>query len=245
MTRTLLVYSVFVLFVLLGSTANTRSVVITSTQFTAGGSWSERWWSFQDGVIHQTAGNFSSTHSTSATDTFKSSPNKFNQAEVSFAPFSLLIKADAAPWADFDEGIVTGGGIYIGAWSTMNFRPETTHLVASLSVFSSYNYYSYEQDIGFTLKDLTTSTLLADLQNMDDDNVFLRTLDLTVDPLHEYSLTFSAGINAWDFKEASMNAKVTFNSPVHPSVPDTAATLPLLLLALLPVGLLRAFHHQP
>jgi len=244
MKSTLSGRSAFVLLALVVSVVNVQSIVITSAQYTAGGNWTEEWWAAQDSATHQSAGSFGFSRSTPHTVAFESHPNKFNTAEVTFAPFALGLTADAAFWGFSGPDIVIGGGIDIGASSTTTFRPDSTHLVASLSVSSLFNYYADEQDLHFVLKDLTTSLVLADLPNLDDDIGLLRTFDLTVDPSHEYSVILTGGISAWDGKFARMNATVTFDSPIHAAIPDSIGTLPMLLLGLASMGMMGGWKRR-
>jgi hypothetical protein len=107
-----------------------------------------------------------------------------------------------------------------------------------LSVFAYGGWYNEQQDLQATLMDLTTSEILVDEKDLNNNQSYV----LTVDPLHEYKLTFSGHFAAYDDSESFIFGYAAFDEPIHSIIPDGTSTAGLLFLALSPLCLLRKLY---
>jgi hypothetical protein len=162
-----------------------------------------------------------------------------NSASWTFSPFHLQLFAHSTLLGPGQEDNDTG--IYVSAFSSTIFRPDDTQLAMSLSVSSLYIPSGHELQV--TLTDLTTADVLLHLENLEEAWYGEKPpFDLTVDPLHEYKLTFSGWIGASDGAHADMIGNVSFDEPIRSLVPDSTSTAGLLFLALSPLWLLRKLY---
>jgi hypothetical protein len=205
--------------------AGTTAVGITIdlSELSISGHWSEAWAALS-GEGHNADGSFNSSRTDGQPLTFDySSTHGFNSASCNLDPFSLKLNAYSVP-----RGLFADPGTGIGTSATVNtfFHVEGTKLAITVNAFSYWNYYSWEQDMGLTLQDVTSSVTLLNLQHLDEPGgaPFDEVYNLDVDPTHSYALTLSGWINAFDAKDARLSTQVYLQE----AVPDYGSTLLLL-----------------
>jgi hypothetical protein len=146
-----------------------------------------------------------------------SAPLGLSFAPVSVGPLFLQMQAVACPW--YEE--THGSGIDIFASNRTLFQPESSKFTLSLAGQASFNYSNDEQDMRFSLRDVTTSTLLLDFKASSDwaawfgapaEFAFTFPANLS----HEYELTMTGWINAFDAKESTMAASARITMVPEP-----------------------------
>ena len=152
-----------------------------------------------------------------------SEPNGWAVASCDLRPFNFRLFAEASGGSR-DEG----GSIFVEAVDRTSFHTDGHNLTFTLNTYVSFDYSRDEQELAFVLRDVTASTTLLYLSNLDDSGSSSRDFSFAVDPTHEYQFETGAWVNAFNGKIANLSAEIQ----VLGGVPDSSRTIVLLAGAL-------------
>jgi hypothetical protein len=116
------------------------------------------------------------------------------------------------------------------------FQPQNPLLTVSLNGFLTYNYYPWEQNLNFWLRDLTSGLQLIDMDYHDNGTIGLQ-YQFDVDTTHVYSFAIDFAANYFSFKDVNMTVSASFFA--RSVVPDLLSTGWLILAPLAGLALLR------
>jgi hypothetical protein len=230
------------------TTEKASCLTITSSRSLIEGDWKESWYSEPADALYSAAGSFGSSSSSvaGAAAQHSSEPWNFSYARALTSSFFLSMEASSRPYG-LAEGSITclpDTGIRILAGTQTFFQPDGHTLLMTVRGDSHWNYFQSEQEMRLMLHDLSTSTLLVDLQNLDDLRSFDFTVALDVDPSHKYELSLVGWITAWDGKYTDMSSTVSFNENIS-RVTESGHAAGFLAVGLLAVGFFgRAVRAQ-
>jgi hypothetical protein len=218
------------------SCASADGITILSQDLRIDGHWGETWYTFDDACHHHSNGAFShlASDGNGISSSVSSGPYGWVQAVTFVDGFNLRLDGHAAPFGlsyDWGEGSLGGTGIWLEASATTRFRVQSQTLSLTLNGWSMFNYYADEQDLVWTLRDVTQSSVLWSLTASSgwDSWGWTTAAEIAcafdVDPAHEFELFVSGWAFVWDAKNVSLGSSIGLTSA---RVPDAARTAMLL-----------------
>ena len=219
---------------LLSSQANGATIVSTESRIWGG--YREVWYTDADGLQHDAESSFDDDSSSLSGLALSvvTSPYGWNSASASVSPFSLEMQSLSSPFGlayPWGQGCLSGTYINLAASSRTIFRTGESLLYMTVSGSALWNYDEDDQEMHVTLKDLTTSTTLLELERLDERyDPFNESFAFAVNPDHDYELTLSGWLTSFDAKSVDMNTRVAL------AVPEPSQVIVFLALALAALG---------
>jgi len=202
--------------------SNGFCITVDGSSFQMDGNWAENW--PPDNLHSRGSFYFDGGDGDRLKRLVYSEPNGWAGASCDLRPFSFLLGASASGGSR-DEG----GSIFVEAVDRTSFHTDGYNLTFTLNTYVQFDYSRDEQDLAFLLRDVTASTTLLYLSNLDDSGGFRsRDFSFAVDPTHEYQFETGAWVSAFNGKFANMSAEIQ----VLGGVPDSSRTIVLLAGAL-------------
>jgi len=191
-----------------------HGVNIISSQSRIWGNWSE---SNQSGLVSNSSVDVVSVSISGISTNVRTCPVGLSVAPVSVSPFRLNMEAYSPAWYEDTDG----SRIDIWASSTTRFSAGAGDLKLSLGGQAMFNYYDDEQDLQFSLRDVTSSTTLFDLRASSDWSAWFGesagyVFTFPVESSHEYEFSMSGWITAWDAKECALSAAADLTAVPEP-----------------------------
>lgn len=234
----------------LNSTA-TFGLTVISTHLQIFGEWTEVVGPDNDDRSPESSmsGTFSKSTSTFPTISHivASEPYQLSHGRALVGAFDLFMEGDSAPnGMDVIQDLVVlrGTRLQMSAVTTTRFQSEASMLLFNLTTFADYNYEIDEQDMRVTLLDVTSSSVLLDLERLAEPPSFFpktTAYGFNIAPTHIYELQISGWFLSFDSKDVEMSASVQLTevagSPLP--VPDSTPVPFLFSLALSGLWLTR------
>lgn len=203
-----------------------NSLSIVSTDSRVWGGWTE---SGQDVVATTGTSDEMSGEASGVSKSVISAPRGLSAGTAAVSPFQLQLSAYSAPW--WEE--TYGSQLSINASAVTRFSPLSNALQVDLRGSALFNYSPHEQELEFSLRDVTGSTTLLDLRASSDWFPWFEGAQFSctylVDPTHEYEFAMSGWINAWDAKDASLSATASIVSLDSSIVPEPSSAALMVL----------------